>query len=140
MSVSKAKRVSLNFKRNANESHDPNTLQHLFSNSPTLIKTRARPSVLSFKQISPENFQLPKINRRMILMIKTCLKSDDTVLALMSITGAIAAIISNDLFNENDLKSSKYIEYLRILVMFLSVLSGIWIFRRYTLKFDLGML
>lgn len=77
---------------------------------------------------------VPNSNSHMIQASKHELQSDDTIIALINIIIFCLSYTQHTIFYQNDYSSTSLSNYLRILIIILSLSSILWLFRRYQIK------
>lgn len=79
-------------------------------------------------------YTVPKSNSHMMEASKQELRNDDTIIALINTTVFCLSYIQHNIFFENKYNSTYFTNYLRLLVLILSVSSILWFVRRYQIK------
>ena len=86
------------------------------------------------KNSKSTSYSVPKYNPHMMESAKKELRNDDTIIAAINLIVCFLTFLQHNLYFDNNMVSTDFTNYLRLLNLVLSLSSILWIVRRYEIK------
>ena len=106
--------------------------QACLDTSPTKLSPRKNSMIRECTRSS--SYSVPRYNPHMMSSAKKELRNDDTIIAAINLLVCTLSFLQHNLYFDNDMVSTDFTNYLRLLILVLSLSSILWIVRRYEMR------
>lgn len=89
------------------------------------------------EKTSYSTLSIQAVDRKLEQTVKLRLRKEDTILAMLGSTAIVVGLVEHDQFFSNDYETSTVCDGLRLIVMLISAISCLMVFRRYRLFLQL---